>query len=106
VLQRLPNLRKVSVTPWCDQRRLTETCREDVIWCRKPIPLKLCGERFDEADFRAHLQETLDVGSGYFIEFIFRDTNRLTGAMADRVQRACDIVRELTGHDEGRVRNR
>jgi len=101
-LQRLHGLRKVSVTPWCDQRKLAENCRKDIIWCRKPVPLKLCSEKFDPAEFRAHLQETMDVGKDYFIEFVFRDTNLLTGAMVDRLAQACDIVRELTGHPEGR----
>ena len=101
VLQRLQGLRKVSVTPWCDLRKLTETCREDVIWCRKPIPLKLCGKTFAPDDLRGHLQETLDIGQDYFIEFVYRDTNLLTGDMTDRVAQTCNMVRELTGHPEG-----
>lgn len=101
VLQRLPGLRKVSVTPWCDLRRLTETCREDIIWCRKPIPLKLCGETFVPDDLRGHLEETLDIGQDYFIEFVYRDTNLLTGNMTDRVAQTCDMIRDLTGHPEG-----
>ena len=101
VLQRLPGLRKVSVTPWCDMRRLTETCPENIIWCRKPIPLKLCSETFAPDELRAHLQETLDVGKDYFIEFVYRDTNPLTGAMADRIAQTCDMIRDLTGHREG-----
>ena len=40
VLRRLHGLRKVSVTPWCDIRKLTETCPQNVIWCRKPVPLR------------------------------------------------------------------
>lgn len=101
VLQRLPGLRKVSVTPWCDLGKLTETCREDVIWCRKPIPLKLCGNRFDPDDLRGHLQETLDIGKDYFIEFVYRDTNLLTGEMVDRVAQTCAMIRDMTGHREG-----
>jgi len=97
----LPGLRKVSVTPWCDIRKLTETCREDIIWSRKPIPLKLCGETFVLDDLRSHLQETLDIGKDYFIEFVYRDTNPLTGDMTDRVTQTCDMIRELTGHPEG-----
>lgn len=100
-LQRLHGLRKVSVTPWCDLRILTETCRRDVIWCRKPIPLKLCGGTFDRDDMRAHLQETLDIGKDFFIEFVYRDTNLLTGSMTDRVAQTCDLIREMTGHPEG-----
>jgi len=101
-LQKLNGLRKVSVTPWCDLKKLAAGCRKDVIWCRKPVPLKLCGDTFDPDGFRSHLAETLEIGKAHFIEFVFRDTNRLTGEMAQRVQDACDIVRDLTGHPEGR----
>ncbi len=101
-LQRLNGLRKVSVTPWCNLEKLANVCRADVIWSRKPVPLKLCGPDFDAADFRAHLEETLRLGAGFFVEFVFRDTNRLTGAMEQRLKHACAIVRDLTGHPEGR----
>jgi hypothetical protein len=100
-LSELHGLRKVSVTPWCDQQKLAANCAPGIIWSRKPVPLKLCGTEFDATDFRAHLKETLDIGAGHFIEFIFRDTNRLTGAMEGRLTEACRIVRELTGHPEG-----
>ncbi len=101
VLLRLHGLRKVSVTPWCDLSRLAETCRQDIIWCRKPVPLKLCGAKFDPDDLRQHLQETLDIGRDYFIEFVYRDTNLLAGGMADRVAQTCAMIRDLTGHREG-----
>jgi hypothetical protein len=100
-LQKLNGLRKVSVTPWCDQEKLAAQCDRRIIWSRKPVPLKLCGSAFDADDFRAHLKETLDIGAGYFIEFVFRDTNRLTGQMEARVAEACRIVREVTTHPEG-----
>ncbi len=96
-LKRLPGLRKVSGTPWFDLKRLAEICPEEVIWCRKPVPLKLCGEHFDPDDLRAHLQETLAVGKDYFVEFVYRDTNLLTGDMVDRVAQTCDMIRALTG---------
>lgn len=101
-LHKLHGLRKVSVTPWCNLERLAAQCRKDIIWSRKPVPLKLCDTTFDQDDFRAHLQETLDIGREYFIELIFRDTNRLTGAMEQRLAQACGIIRELTQHPEGR----
>lgn len=100
-LQKLPGLRKVSVTPWCDMEKLAARCDRRVIWCRKPVPLKLCGSTFDPDVFRDHLQETLAIGKDFFVEFVFRDTNLLTGAMAGRVAEACRIVREVTGHSEG-----
>ena len=101
-LQKLNGLRKVSVTPWCDLEKLAANCNPNIIWSRKPVPLKLCGSTFDADDFRLHLKETLEIGKEYFIEFIFRDTNRLTGQMEQRLTDACEIVREVTNHPEGR----
>ena len=51
----------------------------------------------DEAAFRAHIQETLDASGNNFVEFIFRDTCTLSGAMKDRMVKACRIMRELIG---------
>lgn len=101
LLQRLPGLRKVSVTPWCNLRVLADVCRPDVIWCRKPAPLTLCGTSFAEEAVRTHLQETLDIGHAFFIEFVYRDTNMLTPAMTERVAAVCRLIRTLTGHPEG-----
>lgn len=100
-LQKLHGLRKVSVTPWCNLEKLATNCPEGIIWSRKPVPLKLCGSQFDPEAFRAHLRETLAIGAGYFVEFIFRDTNRLTAEMEARVADACRIVRDVTAHPEG-----
>ena len=101
-LQKLNGLRKVSVTPWCNLEKLAANCDEHVIWSRKPVPLKLCGSTFNPEEFRLHLEETVEIGQAHFIEFVFRDTNRLTSAMEQRVSEACEIVREVTGHPEGR----
>ena len=101
-LHKLNGLRKVSVTPWCDQERLAAVCNKDIIWSRKPVPLKLCGATFDPDDFRSHLKETVEIGKEYSVEFIFRDTTCLTGEMEQRIAQACDIVRDVTNRPEGR----
>lgn len=101
-LYKLNGLRKVSVTPWCNLEKLAATSNQNIIWSRKPVPLKLCGDTFDPDDFRSHLKETLEIGKDYFIEFIFRDTCRLVGRMEQRVTQACKIIRDVTNHPEGR----
>jgi len=67
---------------------------------RKPHPLKLCGARFDPAEFEAHIRETLEAAEGRFVELVFRDTCTLDGTMKDRVAEACGIVRRLIGRGE------
>ena len=99
-LLELNGLRKVSVTPLSKMEILAANCPRGIIWSRKPVPLKLCWSTFDPAGFRAHLRETLEFGANHFIEFIFRDTNLLTGKMEKRVAEACRIVREVTEHPE------
>lgn len=89
------NLRKVTVSPWCDLESISASAGKSVVLSRKPHPLKLCGPTFDPADFTAMVQEILDVFSENFVELIFRDTCTLNGTMAARVQEACGIVRGL-----------
>ncbi len=91
------NIRKVTVSPWCDQRSIADSVGRSVVLSRKPHPMKLCGARFDPADFEAHIRETLEIAADRFVELIFRDTCGLTGRMADRVAEACRIVRTLVG---------
>lgn len=101
MLKRLNGLRKVSVSPWCDIDDLAENCPTDVIWSRKPVPMKLCGDKFDLNDLRGHLRETVEAGKDHFIEFVFRDTCALNGGMRDRIDQTCAMIRDLTGHQEG-----
>lgn len=99
VLRNMKNLRKVTVSPWCDQESIAASVGRNVILSRKPHPMKLCGPSFVATDFEAHIRETLDVAKDSFVELIFRDTNPLNGSMKDRVAEACKIVRRLVGRD-------
>jgi len=97
VLRSFANLRKVTVSPWCDQESIAASVGTEVVLSRKPHPMKLCGTTFGPQEFEAHVRETLEIARGNFVELIFRDTCALTGAMSDRVAEACRIVRRLIG---------
>jgi len=96
-LRGMTNIRKVTMSPWCDQHSLAAAVGDTVVLSRKPHPMKLCGARFDAAEFEAHIRETLGAAEGRFVELIFRDTCTLDGTMKDRVAEACRIVRRLIG---------
>lgn len=96
-LEKFSNLRKVTVSPWCDQEVMASSVGKSCVLSRKPHPLKLCGKSFDPAAFEAHVKETLDIARDNFVEIIFRDTCSLSGAMKGRVAEACKIVRRLVG---------
>ncbi|MBN1676655.1 MAG: hypothetical protein JXR37_36765 [Kiritimatiellae bacterium] len=94
-------LRKITVSPWCNQESIAAQLGRDYVYSRKPHPMKLTGERFAAADFEAHIRETLDIAKDNFVELIFRDTCRLNGGMKARVAEACRIVRRLIGRESG-----
>lgn len=95
-LEKLPNLRKVSISPWCNEEMMGEALRGSrVIYSRKPSPNFIgVGEKLDEEAFSAHIAKTLQAAKGCSLEFIFRDTYTLSGD-ASKPERAVKIVRDL-----------
>jgi hypothetical protein len=96
-IKQFKSMRKMTISPWCDQRFMADAVGKDYVLSRKPHPLKLCGETFDPAGFNAHIKETLDIAKDNFVELVFRDTCTLYGSMKDRVKEACGIVKNLIG---------
>jgi hypothetical protein len=101
-LRQLPNLRKVSVSAWCNQAKIGAALRGGkVIYSRKPSPNFLGVGDFDPAAFAAHIDETLLAAAGCPLEFIFRDVYTLNGN-PEKPRQAVAIVRQrLAQH--GRV---
>jgi hypothetical protein len=71
----IPNVRKVSMSPWVDQRRGAEAIGRDFVFSRKPNPAHLAMEGFDVALIRADLNDTRDVCREYGcpLELILKD---------------------------------
>jgi hypothetical protein len=95
VIKELANVRKITVSPWCDQESIAAQVGKKVVLSRKPHPMKLCAETWDPEAFKAHIRETLTISRDNFVELIFRDTCTLDGSMKERVAEACGIVRGL-----------
>lgn len=91
----LHNLRKVSVSAWCDEPFMGEALRDSkVIYSRKPKPNFIGVGNFDEDAFAKHIQFTLDCSSGCETEIIFRDIYSLDGDTG-KPGRAIKIARKL-----------
>lgn len=91
----LPNLRKVSVSPWADETIMGEKLRgSDIIYSRKPSPNFIGVGSFDEIAFREHISHTIQTAAGCSLEIIFRDIYSLNGDI-NKPGRAVRIVKEL-----------
>lgn len=94
-IKNLPNLRKVSVSAWCDQQFMGNVLRDSrVIYSRKPSPNYIGVGDFVPEAYAAHIAETLDAAKGCQLEIIHRDIYTLKGDRT-RPGRAIKIAREL-----------
>lgn len=94
-IEKIGNLRKVSISPWCDEEYMAEALADrDIIYSRKPSPNYIAIQKdFDEDAFRNHIRKTVQITGKCKTEFIFRDIYRLHGNI-EKVKRAVEITRE------------
>ena len=71
---RIPNLRRISVSPWADLRIAAEQLQDRYVFSWKPNPAQICG-RFDEDRIRQDIRNTLDITEGCVLEMILKDTH-------------------------------
>lgn len=75
----LPNVRKISTSPWADPMRTAEKLGSEVIMARKPNPSFVSGPSFDWDGAKAEIQRTLDACRTHQtpVEFILKDISTL-----------------------------
>lgn len=75
VLKSIPNLRKVSMSPWIDVERATEAVGKDFVFSFKPSPAILAREKWEPEAARRDLEKTLEAARrhGCRIEIIMKD---------------------------------
>jgi hypothetical protein len=74
LMRRIPNLRKMSVSPWNDFGRILPAIGGDYVASIKPSPAIFVDEVFSPEQARASLEQALAAGGDYsHIEFIMKD---------------------------------
>jgi hypothetical protein len=71
----IPNVRKVSMSPWVKEERGAEAIGGDYVYSRKPNPALLAWDVFNADEVRNHLETTRNVCEkhGCPLEFILKD---------------------------------
>lgn len=93
-LSTLSNIRKVSISPWCDEAYMGDALRDRrAVYLRKPSPNLLgVGERLDEDAVRAHFAKTAACARGCKLEIAQRDVYRV--GTWEKVRRYVALARE------------
>jgi hypothetical protein len=73
LLRRIPNLRKISVSPWCRTDRAIAAIGADYVMSRKPTPAVFAEDGWHPERARADLREFLDRSRGGHVELIMKD---------------------------------
>ena len=73
IIKRIPNLRRVSVSPWSDVELMAENLGKDYIYSRKPSPTLISTAQWDEDAIRADLRSVLEATRGMSVDFIMKD---------------------------------
>lgn len=74
LMRRIPNLRKISVSPWCNSHRAVDQIGSDYVISRKPSPAVLATDSWHPEQARQQIREFLDIAADKcHIELIMKD---------------------------------
>jgi hypothetical protein len=75
IIRELPNVKKISMSPWVDQERGAEKIGGDFVFSRKPSPAFLAWDTWRPKAVEQDLRETYEVCNRYGcpVEFILKD---------------------------------
>ncbi|MBN2581557.1 MAG: hypothetical protein JXL80_00705 [Planctomycetes bacterium] len=94
LLENLPHLRRVSVSPWCNRELAAEKLRGRAIFSWKPNPAMVCAPEPQWDEVERVTRETLRIAEGCCVEMILKDTHTFCND-PDRVGRWVQTVRRI-----------
>jgi len=96
IIKKIPNLRKVSCSPWSDRKRFAEEIGNKLIMSNKPTPAFIATETVDWAEVRKDLQYSVDLArnNNVNLEIILKDVSTVRSD-PDRLTKWADIAMEI-----------
>ncbi|MGI6546103.1 MAG: hypothetical protein ACOX2M_06730 [Fastidiosipilaceae bacterium] len=79
IVKQVKNLRRVSVSPWANQKIMSEKLGHDYIYSLKPSPSPLALPVLDQDLVRASIKEALGNAKDNCLEFMMKDNHTLGG---------------------------
>jgi len=76
LMKKIPNLRKISVSPWCKTERVISEIQDKYVISRKPSPAVFAPDEWNSAQARSDIRQFLDAAGGKcHIELIMKDVS-------------------------------
>ena len=98
IVSALPNVRKISCSPWSQREAFAEKLPKTIIMSNKPNPAMLAGDEFDEEIVRRDIRRTVEAArkNGVTLELILKDVSTVRYDV-NRLKRFCEITMEEIG---------
>lgn len=93
VIKEIPNLRRVSVSPWANAEKMAEYLGSDYVYSYKPYPTMIAVPNIDEDEIRKNARDMLKLTKNCHMEFVMKDNHTL-GKNPNNAKRWVEIVRE------------
>jgi len=93
IIKRIPNLRRVSVSPWANIEKMAENLEDKYIFSIKASPTALAVPVIDKESIRKNIQNALKITKGCVLEIIMKDNHTL-GNRPDNIIEWARIAKE------------
>ena len=91
LLARVPRLRKISISPWCDVEKAAGDAHTPYVFSHKPSPAMLAESTFNVKRAEKDIRDRIERSNGMPCEFIMKDISTVRGDV-DRVIAWCDVA--------------
>lgn len=89
LMAKVPRLRKISVSPWCDVEKAAAAAQQKYVFSHKPSPACFAEDRFNLKRAEQEIMRRIELSGGMPCEFIMKDISTVRGD----VQRLMDWCR-------------
>ncbi len=94
MLRRIPNLRRIAVSPFADARRCAEQIGTDYVISYRPSPADMVSYGFDEARIRTILTRDLEACKGCHVDITLKDVQTVERD-PERVEKWVTLTRRI-----------
>jgi hypothetical protein len=98
IIRNVPNIRKISMSPWVDVEKGAQRIGGDFVFSRKPSPALLAGDSWDPHRVERDLRETVGACArhGCPVELILKDISTV-GYQPQRLWEWAEVARRVVG---------
>ncbi|MEI6131193.1 MAG: hypothetical protein WCQ41_00010 [Bacillota bacterium] len=94
--KKIPNVKKLSCSPWSDRKNFAENIGPDIVMSNKPTPAFLAGDSVDWDEVMKDLQLTADLAksNGANLEFILKDISTVN-SRPERINQWAELAMRI-----------